>query len=246
MATDQITASLDIGDLSNLEKAMLKAQSVMGKSASDALRWGAWTLANSLSGSTKASAKLRPVIRNPDKSAKTDARKALYGVNMYGRKGKHFVPIRGTGEFGKIRYIDKKTMQVMTRDRATGEVRRENFSTSDPGAEGIGIMNHKKRKIGRRGLAKLAWVRGMGAIGRANGAFQVGPGVVGLANRAMTVSKRFTGVDQFVQFNNQLRYAGLAFRTKGRRIVSETAERAADGMMHKIDKAAEKIAGRAR
>jgi hypothetical protein len=126
-----------------------------------------------LSGSTKVSSKLRPIVRNPDPRHKVDARMAMLGVYKYSNKKsprKYFSPIKGTGEFGAaIRYVGKD--KVLMRVRGAWEV----FSRAEMESMNYGsrtIQNHKKRIIGRSGLAKSSWSWMLGKLGASAAALQ--------------------------------------------------------------------------
>jgi hypothetical protein len=117
-----------------------------------------------LSASTKVSAKIRPIVKNPDPRAKNDARMAPYGVFKYSqRRGKYFAPIRGTGEYGAaIRYLNRN--KVLMRVRGQWEVfTRQEMESMQLSSHTL--QNHPKRKIGRSGLAKSSWAWLLGKLG---------------------------------------------------------------------------------
>jgi len=230
--SDAITISMPAADVARVQAQMRRLETEVGKDASDALRFAAWAMARSMAGSTKIAPKLRPIVRNPDKRAGTDARVAPFGMYVFRKGEKVFKPLRGTGEFGKIRYVDRKTNQVMVRDRITGKTRRETFASGSEGAENIGLMKDKRRNIGRRGLAKAAWMWGVKALGSGGG--NPAPAVAGIAKRNMAVTKRMTGLDMFVKFEDRLRYASLAFK-EGEKAPASAAARAADNMRRMIN-----------
>ena len=233
---DGFTIAFPKGEIANLQRQMQKSVSTLKKSEPAALKWGGITLGKSLSASSKIAPKLRRIVKNPDKGAKTDARKARFGVYKYLKGDKYFAPIRGTGEYGKIRYTDKHTMRVMEWDKTTGVRRPYDFSDTDIGAENMGLMKHKKRNIGRRGLARAVW---RGCVSKLGGGVQIGVKgrTAGIARRNSDVTKRLTGDAMFVRFSNSLRYAADAFRTSGAQAVSTAMARASASMEHKVNQA---------
>ena len=123
----------------------------------------------SVAASTKVSKKVRPIVKNPDTRYKTDRRRAPFGVMAY-RDGKQvFRPIYRTGEFGKIRFYDKKSASWFKRDAANPKGRWEKIASGpDPANPDIivpGIMKDRRRNIWRSGFAKKTWTWAKGKIG---------------------------------------------------------------------------------
>jgi len=237
---DAFTIEFPRGDVAALQRELRRAQTVLHKSEKQIVIWGAINIGKSLAASTKLSAKLRPIVKNPDKGWMTDARKAPYGMKAYKRGKRVFRPLRGTGEYGKIRYQDKKSMRVKTWDQSTGEVRYVTFASGDIGAEKLGLMKDKRRIIGRRGLAAATWRRAVQAVGGSASFGNLSGSAVRIARSVMNVTKRLESFDKYIKLENGLRYAGSAFKTKGDQAVNSAFRRAADGMARKIDVAAGK------
>jgi hypothetical protein len=180
-------------------------------------------------------------VRNPDERWKTDQRRAPYGVMAprgYTRT-MTFKPIYRTGEFGKVRFFDKKTMSWFRHTSAkqgkwehipSGEVEGMGPDVAVPG-----IMSDRRRKIGRRGLGKKTWTmlhRRMSSGGVVR---------VGDVASAGAVTWRGRGDSLALHINNDLRYAGLAFRAKGKHAVTSAVARAHDGMRNRIETALDKL-----
>ena len=151
----------------NFNGLVADLQRETGRSASDAVAYAGGLFLQSCSASAKPGKKLRKVISNPlfkasdsssdsrkaARSAKGDMRRARFGVMKY-QQGKpaKFVPIYRTGEFGRVRFLDKKTGQMRWRS-SKGTLHKEvNF---DQGLEGNpSVKNDKRRVIKRAGLAR--------------------------------------------------------------------------------------------
>ena len=196
-------------DLLLFDKALRRASTDLGKTAEQAITWGASTLTQSLGASTKLSKKLRPIVANPHPNAKTDKRRARWGVNRYNSKGeKYFTPIYRTGEFGVIRFVDKG---------------------KDGEPAGPSVKNSKKRIIGRRGMAKNVWKYARahllsGGVGNISGIPNIAEVKV---NRSLT--------DFSITIGSSLRYQMDAFKTSGKQAIDTAYRRAARSMMKKID-----------
>jgi len=206
-------------------------QSMLHKTLPQTIRATAGFIGRSLSASTKLSAKLRPIVKNPDPRAGTDKRVAPYGVYKYSStKGKYFVPIYRTGEFGKFRFFDKKTMAYYDRSGGSGHWRKipSGLDVANPESVVPGIMTDKRRIIGRRGLAQKAWrYLGTGRWGSASG-------LVSQAIRALNKREDHTReVNPSIIMYNRLGYAEQAFRSRGNTIDSAMA-RAAGAMQYEI------------
>jgi hypothetical protein len=231
-----VNISFDQGQVRAFNEQMKRAQVDLGKSEAQALKWGGVTLAKSLAGSTRSAPKLRKIVKNPSDGWRTDARKARFGVMRWLRGKEVFAPIHGTGEYGKYRYVDRRTLRVMQVDRAAGKRAPYEFSSNEEGAQHLAMAKHRKRIIGRRGLAKAAWRRALQGIG-GGGSLGVSGSAATIARRAVKVAKRYTGRDKFIRVDNNLRYAGSAFVTDGEKAVSLAMARAADSMRFKIAQA---------
>ena len=199
-----------------------------------------------LRANTKKSSKLRPIVKNPDKTHKTDLTMAPFGVyKYYGKKGKYFSPIKGTGEYGKIRYIDKKTLVIMEWDKVTGKrvaITRTNEEMISAGAGSMILQNHPKRKIDRSGLAYSSWGWMLGKLGKTTATNQ--PEISG----STSVDKYFDSVisDKFsISMTDRLAYIRKAL-TGGRAPLSSAISRATNSMredMREIGRRAKTGAG---
>jgi len=122
------------------------------------------------------------------------------------------------GRAGKDGRVAKVGMMVYRGDRQVFQPLRD---ASDP-----------RRNIRRRGLAKAAWMWGIKALGKGGGA--MASGVADIAKRNMAVTKRMTGADMFVKFEDRLPYASRAFKA-GEKPTATAAARAADNMKRMIN-----------
>jgi len=158
---------IDLASVLNFNGLVTDLQRETGRSAADAVAYASGRFLQSCSAAAKPGKKLRKVISNPlfkasdsssdsrkaARDAKGDMRRARFGVMKY-QQGKpaKFVPIYRTGEFGRVRFLDKKTGQMRWRS-TKGTLHKEiNF---DQGLEGNpNIKNDKRRVIKRAGLAR--------------------------------------------------------------------------------------------
>ena len=237
----EVSISLDAGSAANLRKQMERASRELGKDLGDVVDWTARFIAGSLAASTKIAPKLRRIVRNPDKRYKTDARRAPFGVMAPTgpERVMAFRPIYKTGEFGKIRFFDKKTMAWFTRDAANPKGRWEKIASgqdvANPEIIVPGIMNDRRRKIGRRGLAKKSWKWAETHTRRG------GTATISQARDAITVSVYGGDINPTVRITNRLRYIEDAFKTKGKQVVTSTLARASEKMRNRINDRLEKM-----
>ena len=128
-----ITADIQFpqADVSAMFAQMRRAQKELGKSSKESLKWAGATLVRSLAASTKEVKKTekREIVRNPDGFATRDRRVAKFGVNRFTKTGKVFLPIM----------YEKRGGLPIT-------------EITDPR-----LLNHKKREIPHKGLAKKSW-----------------------------------------------------------------------------------------
>lgn len=227
-------------DAAALVAQMQRARKELGKSLRDVVAWAGTFVSSSLAASTKTAPKLRKIVENPDKRYKTDHRRAPLGVMA--PKGPQrimqFRPIFKTGEFGKIRFFDKKTASWFR--HSPGDHHWEKLpsgpDTSNPELVVPGIMTDKRRIIGRRGLAAKSW-RFLGKVSRRGGAVSVFD-----VSRAAVASWSGGSENPTLQLDNELRYAADAFKTKGRQAVDSAILRASEKMRNRItDRVAKKM-----
>ena len=212
-----LAASIEFprADVDALFRQIDRAQKDLGMSMARSVSWAAAYVARSLSAATKVAPKLRPIVENPDKRYKTDHRRAPFGVMRYGRDGgQYFKPIYRTGEYGMIRFFDKKSASWFERGKgfkSSGRSRGEWKKIPEQYALGnksdYSLQKDRRRKIGRRGLAKKAWAW---AAGRAySGGTGNIMGVSGAADVHIYRDKDNPGV----RITDHLRYATAAFKS---------------------------------
>lgn len=149
-----------------LRDALAVSMNICGRTGEEACKHAIILMAQSARAITKQSPKLRPIVKNPDPRYKTDARRAPFGVYAYKGRGnqsrKYFKPIYRTGEFGRVRFLDKNTLEIKYINTFSGKVHRADRYEQVPG---LSIKTDKRRNIGRRGLAKQAWMYGLSQLG---------------------------------------------------------------------------------
>jgi len=217
---------------------MERARRELGKSRVNAMGQAAWYVARSLGKLTRQSPELRRVVRNPNHKWRTDHRVAPWGVMA--PKGPErklaFKPIYRTGEFGKIRFFDKKSMSWFRHSTAkkgqwehipSGEVEGMGPDVAIPG-----IMSDRRRKIGRRGLGKKSW---MGLQKRARHG-----GVVSVAGSGNVGSATWSPLKTTLTLRNELRYMRKAL-IGGDAAINKAIARAAGAMRGAIDKRVKEI-----
>ena len=226
MADEGIQINFPQADVDALFAEMNAAVTLLGKSLGDALAWTGAKLATSLKASTKVSAKIRPIVRNPNERYLTDRRVAPFGVMKYKKGELVFAPIFRTGEFGGTRFYDKKTASWFERHGPNKNTWRKVASGADPGNPELivpGIMSDKRRVIGRSGLAKKNWAT-IARFVKRNGDVST-MGVAGTAN--MT----WSGDRSVLTITNQLRYAADALKAD----YGTAAERAGNSLRKLIN-----------
>jgi hypothetical protein len=165
---------------------------------------------------------------------KTDARRAPFGVFKFRPSGeRYFKPIYRTGEYGKIRFFDKKSFSWFQRSK--GSNRWESLPSgpdvANPEAVAPGIMSDKRRTIGRRGLAKKVWQ--WAGTRMANG------GTASFFNVPDVASIKVSGGESnpTIRISDNLRYAESALKPGA---ISSVMEKAARNMAFNIEKQIEK------
>jgi hypothetical protein len=227
------SVALDIrfpeADMNRMMAEITRATTALNKPMKDSLKWGGIIICESLSGATKTAQKLRPIIENPNPRAQTDGRMAKWGALGYKKGKENFIPIYRTGEYGKIRFKSKTTAEWLTRDKITGEVKREALATGKGEFEIPGIMQSKKRIIGRRGFAKKVWNIAKRFL---------------FTSRVLSVNgvpdvaaiKWLGGVfTPSVKISNKLRYASAALKG-GESQINQSMYKASQSMATRIDK----------
>jgi hypothetical protein len=223
--SDQVSIEWPRMEVDRLFAQMQRAQKELGKGLKQSVRWGGVLLMQSLAAGTNVSKKLRPIVRNPDTRYKTDKRFAPFGVFRWDRSGKkYFKPIYRTGEYGRIRFIDKKTAEVKYISSLTGKVHRAEQFDQTPGQS---IKTDKRRIIGRRGLAKKTW---QWAVKSMNG------GMANIMQVPDIASIRWSGGtdNPTVTINNRIRYMGKALKG-GYMALNNAIGNAARKMANRID-----------
>ncbi len=223
-----INVSIDVpaSDIESLNQTFTRYVAYYKNNIPKAVEKTMVQIIKALSGSTKVSSKLRPIVKNPDPRYKTDARVAMLGVYKYSNKKnprKYFSPIKGTGEFGAaIRYVGRN--KVLMRVRGSWEV----FSRAELESMNMSsrtIQHHKKRIIGRSGLAKSSWSWMLGKLGASAAALQSEIG----GTTTITRINQEGGFEYFgLLGENKLKYIKQALH--GRNDVSTVIKRA-EGMM---------------
>jgi len=145
----------------SLAQQMQRAEKALKKTPKQALQWGAVNLCSTLAGETKQSPKLRKIVPNPHPNAKTDARRAKWGVNKWrvGTGKSYFVPIYKTGEFGGVRFVEKDGREFKSHWGPTKNkwIPIAGIPDTQEDKNLPSVKNSPKRIIGRRGLAKKCW-----------------------------------------------------------------------------------------
>ena len=235
---------IDGASVINFGALLNELQIETGRSAEDALQYASGKFLASCSAAAKPGIKLRKVIANPlfkaadssrdarkaARAAKSDMRRARFGVMKYSQKeGPKFQPIYRTGEFGRTRFLDKKSGQIRWRSKK-GTLNKEfNF---DQGIEGNpSIKNDKRRVIKRAGLARKIF-----RIMRA----QVLAGALNIESGSSWSGERFAvkagttrsgyKLTKYVSLHSMLTYLTNAYPT-----IAQTAMNAArDGMAYEL------------
>jgi hypothetical protein len=192
------------------------------------MQWTAINLMQSLAGQTRKAPKLRKIVKNPNPQASRDRRRAPFGVMKYDRAGnQYFLPIYRTGEFGRVRFIDKKTFQVVYRS-SSGRLVSDRVGDQN---ELLSIKTDKRRKIGRSGLAAASWKWAEKNIVRG--------GEGSLMGVAGAVGIQWSGPDSAptITIDDRLRYARDAMQPGA---VDRAMLKAADSMQFKIGQEIEK------
>jgi len=219
-------------DVNDFMRTMRRAEKELNMSTSSAVAWAASLIARSLSAATKTAPKARRIVKNPNKKAATDRRRAPFGVMAYDRSGKKvFRPIYRTGEYGKLRFFDKKSVSWYERDKGGGSWNKiqSGPDIGNPNLVAPGIKTDKRRLIGRRGMAKKAWR--WAATRTRNG------GTANLMRVPNVARVTITGkntANPKIRIDNNLRYAGAAFKSGG--AVNEAIAKAQRKMAHEIER----------
>ena len=228
-----LAASIEFprADVDALFRQIDRAQKDLGKSMARSVSWAAAYVARSLSAATKVAPKLRPLVENPDKRYKTDLRRARVGVYVYRKGVKKFVPIYRTGEYGTQRFVGK-TKREGTLHASAFHAPNDGFYAASS------AQTHRKREIGRRGLAKKTWQLAASFAGR--GGYIKPMGVYRLAGAVRIIDD---AVNPGVVITNHLDYAMEAFKTSGEQAISSALARASRNMEREIDRQIKKKLG---
>ena len=238
MAND-FTITFPDADLKRFQSQLARAEKELGKSAKQALQWGAINVAKSIGASTNVAPKKRKVIKatpailgmdtagmsKAEKAAiRQDIKTAPYGVMMYDRTGKQV-----------FRRIDRLNVQLsIFKSKTTGEMLGRNVKTGQ--VHKLSSWNQTNKEavknasslvsIRYAGLCKKMW-SWLSKTARHSGSNK------GLAD------VRWHSSGWAVQIRNLLKYAGDAFGGKGLQPVETAMRRASDSIARKIDLALE-------
>ena len=239
-----------------LMRELHRANEQLGKPIRQSIQWAGYYVSRSLGKRTKVSKKLRPIVRpfkagskNPDNRYKTDMRRAPWGVPVYVNGVRTFKPIGRTGYQTKIgdvvhdiviRFRDKKTAEYAAdkdrRGRNWWQLGVGAPDPADPERTVPGIKTDKRRKIGRRGLAKRNWRMIQRNVPRGG----VGS-PMGVAS-ASSVRWRGGKMDPVLSIRNDLRYAVDALKG-GEAAIDEAMGAASRAMMNRVHNAMMKKLG---
>ena len=225
-------------DVVEMMRSMNDARQKLGVSVGRSVQMAGFHLARSMGAKTRVAKKLRRVVKNPHKDAKTDGRRAKFGVYKYqrGTSEKKFVPIYRTGEYGTIRFVDKGKFKLSGR-KFRGDNGRIYDSRPDPatGIRGPSVNRSPKRKIGMRGYAKSSWRAAAIKAKVGAGAVKIS-GVSSYAKNAAfgyAVGRSYLkGDDPYVMIGSSVSYIEKALY---RGAIDSAMRRAADGLGHRID-----------
>lgn len=225
-----VSYELNQSDVAAFREQMKRMETELGKSVEQSIKWAAITLMKSLAARTLVSKKLRPVVENPHPDAKTDGRRAKWGVMRYKRFGngeQYFQPIYRTGQYGHIRFKNKKTADWYTIERGTGRVVKK-LEQGNESHQIAGIMKSPKRNIGRSGMAKKAWRWAQAHMYNSGNS-----GIMGVPN-IIGVTVMGKGNNRSLTIHNRSRYAVDALKD-GSSAVSEAMRAAAQSLEFKIN-----------
>jgi len=254
MSEPAIQISMDEPGARALMAQLHRANEQLGKPIRDAIQWAGYYVSRSLGARTKVAPRLRPVVRpfigaKRDNRYKTDVRRAAWGVPVY-RNGKRvFRPIGRTGYQAKIgdvihdvviRFRDKQTAEY-----AAGKDRRGRRwytlgvgapDPADPTRTVPGIMSDRRRRIGRRGLAKRNWSVIGKMVPRGGTGSSMGVNGVGMVKWG---GSKF---DPVLSIRNDLRYAQDALKG-GSAAIDDAMGAASRSLENRITKAIDKKMG---
>jgi len=95
-------------------RTMRRAEKELNMSTSSAVAWAASLIARSLSAATKTAPKARRIVKNPNKKAATDRRRAPFGVMAYDRYRQESIsPYIQNGRIWQVEIFDKKACHGM-------------------------------------------------------------------------------------------------------------------------------------
>ena len=96
----EMTVEASERDISELSRIMALRAKLLKEDAEKTVGYTAWFIGKAAGAATKVAPKLRPIVKNPNKRAKTDKRFAPFGVMRFRRDGsKYFLPIYRNGIF---------------------------------------------------------------------------------------------------------------------------------------------------
>jgi hypothetical protein len=207
-----ITLEFPKADVNDLFSAMVRGQKEFGWSLPKAVKAGSWAVVNALKTSTRESPKKRKFYadledqRRIQEQKKRDAATRRLGYDPTKTKDQLWV---AKGKRGNKLYF---------RAKGKREANKHPF---------VVIEYHR--------LARNSWAWGMGSLGRSGDQSYPTSRSRGVVRRHVDVSSDLRGVDPWVKITNKLNYIVDALRG-GANSVDSAMRRAADGLMHRIDK----------
>ena len=220
-------------DVRNFSREMDRARKVLGMSLNASVAYAGRLVAQSCGASTKVSKKKREIVKNPLKALtrSKDKRRADYGVYKYRANGtRKFVPIYRTGEHGTYRFVGKRKRELTVHGSFYNKPEMNIYAAKS-------VTDHRKRIIGRSGLAKKTWSVAVRFMNRGG---TIRP--MGIWNEAARITVSRKQDEPKIHIHNKLRYATDALKGGENRI--ETALGRAYRKMHsEINRKAAKAFG---
>ena len=259
----EMSIQIDQSSVNRVAKAIDYYTLMMGRTVESGVHSMASFVCKSLGADVKKAPEKRPIVRNPfweqraseiemeriegmkgnrggrwkvnmKKFRQSDKRRAQFGVWKYKQnKPRVFVPIYRTGEYGNVRFVDKKTGQDLRFASQPTFRLSKSAVIQEAGFTQNNVENNPKRIIGRRGMGKASfgWLA-KGATFNNGGSVNNFFGGHG-ASLSVAVGGKYA--DTSITINNRLTYITEALKG-GQQDVNAAVGRATNAMFGYVNK----------
>jgi hypothetical protein len=212
-----ITLEVPQGQMDELARIIKLRAGYLRESMLDATMWAAHYISEAAGAATKVAHTRRPVKKNPHRGQTLPGKAHTGAINWW-----PFVAVR---KYNPVKQIGFAYLPIDAPDIV--EARRAPITR---------IRDYVRGKVGGRGLARASWAWFMLATknprSRASVVWPIG------RSQGAVVRYEWNDAGASVELHNRLRYAAMAFKSKGRQTVDNIISRGTNSMRKDLERRA--------